>query len=142
MTVVVPDPVQSVDVRKQRFVVTEIEGNALPTYSLSPRADGQKHVITLSCAEEGALGEELRVVWELIEETVEVANYPFRELSYEERKPLARAEGGTVSCRRLWGRLQAGSAHSLAGGYARVRSRGLNRQRKELSWRGYMVLSN
>lgn len=61
----IPDPGQLVDVRQRRFVVTEVSGSALPTDPLSPHANGQQHLVTLSSVEDDALGEELRVVWEL-----------------------------------------------------------------------------
>ncbi len=60
-----PDPGQLVDVRQRRFVVTEISKSALTPDPLSPHANGQQHLVTLSSVEDDALGEELRVVWEL-----------------------------------------------------------------------------
>lgn len=60
-----PDPGQLVDVRQRRFVVTEVSGSALPTDPLSSHANGPQHLVTLSSVEDDALGEELRVVWEL-----------------------------------------------------------------------------
>ncbi len=61
----IPDPGQLVDVRQRRFVVTEVTGSALPPDPLSPHANGQQHLVTLSSVEDDALGEELQVVWEL-----------------------------------------------------------------------------
>ncbi len=60
-----PDPGQLVDVRQRRFVVTEILKSGLRPDPLSPRANGQQHLVTLSSVEDDGLGEELRVVWEL-----------------------------------------------------------------------------
>lgn len=60
----VPDPGQLVDVRQRRFVVTEVSANALPSDPLQP-SNGHQHLVTLSSVEDDALGEELRVVWEL-----------------------------------------------------------------------------
>ena len=60
-----PDPGQLVEVRQRRFVVTEIEGSVLPPDQLRPDSNGQQHLVTLSSVEDDAMGEELRVVWEL-----------------------------------------------------------------------------
>src|SRR4051812_12488579 len=60
-----PAPGQLVDVRQRRFVVTEISRSALPPDPLRPDSNGQQHLVTLSSVEDDALGEELRVVWEL-----------------------------------------------------------------------------
>ena len=65
MIVALPDPGQLVDVRQRRFVVTEIVKSALPPDHLRAEANGQQHLVTLSSVEDDALGEELRVVWEL-----------------------------------------------------------------------------
>lgn len=61
----VPDPGQLVDVRQRRFVVTDVSRSSLPPDPLSPHANGQQHLVTLSSVEDDGLGEELRVVWEL-----------------------------------------------------------------------------
>jgi SNF2 family DNA or RNA helicase len=60
-----PDPGQLVDVRQRRFVVTEIARSAFPPDPLRADSNGQQHLVTLSSVEDDALGEELRVVWEL-----------------------------------------------------------------------------
>ncbi len=60
-----PDPGQLVEVRQRRFVVIEIEGSVLPPDRLRPDSNGQQHLVTLSSVEDDAIGEELRVVWEL-----------------------------------------------------------------------------
>ncbi|MDP9476027.1 MAG: DISARM system SNF2-like helicase DrmD [Actinomycetota bacterium] len=60
-----PDPGQLVDVRRRRFVVTEVEGSSLRQDHLREDGVGQQHLVTLSSVEDDAMGEELRVVWEL-----------------------------------------------------------------------------
>jgi len=60
-----PDPGQLVDVRQRRFVVIEVAKSSLPPEVLRPAGNGQQHLVTLSSVEDDAMGEELRVVWEL-----------------------------------------------------------------------------
>ncbi len=60
-----PDPGQLVDVRQRRFVVTEVAKSSLPPEDLRPAGNGQQHLVALSSVEDDAMGEELRVVWEL-----------------------------------------------------------------------------
>lgn len=60
-----PDPGQLVDVRQRRFVVTEVAKSSLPPEVLRPDGNGQQHLVTLSSVEDDAMGEELRVIWEL-----------------------------------------------------------------------------
>jgi hypothetical protein len=59
-----PEQGQLVTVRRRRFVVTDVAESALdpplPTTSRS-----REHVVTLSCLEDDALGEELQVVWQI-----------------------------------------------------------------------------
>jgi len=61
----IPEQGQLVEVRGQRFVVTDIRISASP---MSPVVGGQEtvqHLVSLSSVEDDALGEELQVVWEL-----------------------------------------------------------------------------
>jgi hypothetical protein len=62
----VPEPEQGqrVDVRQRRYVVTEVEAGPLPASPLKP-AQAAQHLVTLASVEDGGLGEELQVVWEL-----------------------------------------------------------------------------
>ena len=55
----VPVPGQLVQARNRRFVVTTVET------STALGAGALQHLVTLSSVEDDALGEELRVVWEL-----------------------------------------------------------------------------
>jgi hypothetical protein len=55
-----PAPGQLVSIRNRRFVVTSIEGSAAPD-----GPDVVQNLVTLSSVEDDALGEELRVIWEL-----------------------------------------------------------------------------
>lgn len=56
----IPESGQLVEVRRRQWVVSEIQGAALPS-----RANGQQHLVTLSSLDEDALGESLQVVWQL-----------------------------------------------------------------------------
>ena len=58
----VPAHGQIVTVRNRRYIVSEIEGSALPTSIDSPNIH---HLITLTSIEDDALGEQLEVIWEL-----------------------------------------------------------------------------
>ncbi len=60
----VPEQGQIVTVRQRRFTVTEVQASALPASPLSAQAAPQ-HLVTLNSIEDDALGETLRVVWEL-----------------------------------------------------------------------------
>ena len=63
-TVDVPEQGQLVEVRRRRYVVTDVVGSTHPTSPLS--GDGKpQHLITLASMEDDALGEELQVIWEL-----------------------------------------------------------------------------
>jgi superfamily II DNA or RNA helicase len=63
-----PEQGQLVTVRQRRYVVNDVAESALSESALtapSPNGNGREHLITLSCLEDDALGEELQVVWEL-----------------------------------------------------------------------------
>lgn len=48
--------------------MNDVAESALPASALavpSPNGNGREHLITLSCLEDDALGEELQVIWEL-----------------------------------------------------------------------------
>lgn len=51
--------------RQRRYVATDVAESALPDGVLTPVAGGTEHLVTLSCLEDDALGEELQVIWEL-----------------------------------------------------------------------------
>ena len=59
-----PEPGQLVEVRQRHYVVTEVAASALPPDPLG-NGHGPQHLVSLSAVEDDALGEELRVVWEL-----------------------------------------------------------------------------
>ena len=65
-TVTIPDPGQLVEVRTRPFVVQRVEAAEPPPDPLH-RGDPRlpQHLVTLSSVEDDALGEELRVIWEL-----------------------------------------------------------------------------
>ena len=56
-----PEPGQLVTVRQRHFVVLDVQKSTLPADSIQ----SVQHVASLSSVEDDALGEELRVVWEL-----------------------------------------------------------------------------
>lgn len=60
-----PDPGQIVEVRQRRYVVTDIQQAALPVRLAEGGDDAVEHLVTLSSVEDDALGEELRVVWQI-----------------------------------------------------------------------------
>jgi superfamily II DNA/RNA helicase len=60
-----PEQGQLVTVRQRRYVATDVIESTLPDHALTPVATGTEHLVTLSCLEDDALGEELRVIWEL-----------------------------------------------------------------------------
>jgi hypothetical protein len=60
-----PEQGQLVTVRQRRYVATDVTEATLPDRALTPVATGPEHLVTLSCLEDDALGEELRVIWEL-----------------------------------------------------------------------------
>ena len=60
-----PEQGQLVTVRQRRYVATDVAESALPDSALTPVAESREHLVTLSCLEDDALGEELQVIWEL-----------------------------------------------------------------------------
>jgi hypothetical protein len=63
-TVDVPEQGQLVEIRRRRYVVTDVVGSTHPTSPLS--GDGKpQHLLSLASVEDDALGEELQVIWEL-----------------------------------------------------------------------------
>jgi hypothetical protein len=64
-TVDVPEQGQLVEVRRRRYVVTNVVGNTHPTSPLS--GDGKpQHLIARTFTEDGTLGEKLQVKWDLL----------------------------------------------------------------------------
>lgn len=61
----IPEQGQLVEVRGQRFVVTDIRVSTLPISPVLSGGESTQHLISLSSVEDDALGEELQVVWEL-----------------------------------------------------------------------------
>lgn len=63
---VVPEQGQIVKVRQRRYVVMDAQGSTLPIQPLSVQTgkDGH-HLLTLNCIEDDALGETIRIFWEL-----------------------------------------------------------------------------
>jgi superfamily II DNA or RNA helicase len=60
-----PEPGQLVQVRNLRFVVADVSRGSLPTGPLAEGLNHAQHLVNLTSIEDDALGEELRVVWEL-----------------------------------------------------------------------------
>lgn len=52
-----PEPGQLVEVRRRQWVVAEVDA--------STHGTERQHAVTLSSIDEDALGEELRVIWEI-----------------------------------------------------------------------------
>ncbi len=63
--ITVPDQGQLVEVRQRRFVVNHVQKSALPADPLRLSDTSPQHLLTLTSVEDDALGEELRVVWEI-----------------------------------------------------------------------------
>src|SRR5690606_19339799 len=61
----IPEQGQLVEIRQRPFVVTEVTKSTLPSSPLDTNGDVAHHLITLNAIEDDALGEELRVIWEL-----------------------------------------------------------------------------
>lgn len=61
----IPKQGQLVEVRGQRFVVTDVHASLLPQRYLSTRQESRQHLVSLSSVEDDGLGEELQVIWEL-----------------------------------------------------------------------------
>ncbi|MCC7360981.1 MAG: DEAD/DEAH box helicase [Anaerolineales bacterium] len=62
---VIPEQGQLVEVRRRQYVVTEVTQSALPQDALGSLDAAPQHLISLASIEDDALGEELRVIWEL-----------------------------------------------------------------------------
>jgi superfamily II DNA or RNA helicase len=60
-----PEQGQFVEVRLRRYVVAEVQRNTLVVDILKFPALAPHHLVTLNSVEDGALGEELQVLWEL-----------------------------------------------------------------------------
>jgi hypothetical protein len=60
-----PELGQLVNVRSGRWVVQDVRAGTLPPPALKPGFSGPQHLLTLSSVEDDALGEELRVIWEI-----------------------------------------------------------------------------
>lgn len=63
----IPEQGQLVEVRRRQFVVTEVARSALPVDPATGAVTAARaqHLVSLASVEDDALGEELRVVWEL-----------------------------------------------------------------------------
>ena len=61
----VPEQGQLVEVRRRQFVVTDVLQSALPPNMLGLAEAAPQHLVALTSIEDDALGEELRVIWEL-----------------------------------------------------------------------------
>ena len=61
----IPEQGQLVEVRGQRFVVTDIRVSTSPMSPVLGNQESIQHLVSLSSVEDDALGEELQVVWEL-----------------------------------------------------------------------------
>ncbi len=64
-TLNLPEPGQLVMVRQRHFVVLDVQKSTLPANTAISDDQTPQHVVSLSSVEDDALGEELRVVWEL-----------------------------------------------------------------------------
>ncbi len=60
-----PEPGQLVMVRQRHFVVINVQKSNLPADAFLSSSQTPQHVVSLSSVEDDALGEELRVIWEL-----------------------------------------------------------------------------
>lgn len=61
----VPEQGQLVEVRKRQYIVTDVSSSTLPISPLDLIRTGPQHLVSLVSIEDDALGEELRVIWEL-----------------------------------------------------------------------------
>lgn len=57
---IIPEPGQLVEVRRRQWVVTDVAGGALSSFSNS-----DQHLVSLSSLDEDSLGEEIQVIWQL-----------------------------------------------------------------------------
>jgi len=51
--------------RPQRWIVNDVRPSKLPPPALKAAFDGPQHLLTLASVEDGGLGEELQVIWEI-----------------------------------------------------------------------------
>ncbi len=65
LAISIPEQGQLVQVRKRQYIVTDVSQSTLPVSPLDLNRTGPQHLVSLSSIEDDALGEELRVVWEL-----------------------------------------------------------------------------
>ena len=61
----VPEQGQLVEVRRRQWIVSDVEASGMPVRTGSEAIARKQHLLTLSSIEEDALGEELRVIWEI-----------------------------------------------------------------------------
>ena len=61
----VPEQGQLVQVRKRQYIVTDVSQSTLPVSPLDLNRASPQHLVSLSSIEDDALGQELRVIWEL-----------------------------------------------------------------------------
>jgi hypothetical protein len=59
----VPEQGQLAEVRRRRYVVSDVRRSAAPQNATTPAAP--QHLVSLVSVEDDALGEELQVIWEL-----------------------------------------------------------------------------
>lgn len=64
-TLTVPELGQLVQVRRRRYIVADVTASEMPADPLSPGHQARQHLVALSSVEDDALGEELRVIWEV-----------------------------------------------------------------------------
>ena len=60
-----PEPGQLVMVRQRHFVVLDVQKSTLPANAVQSGGQTPQHVVSLSSVEDDAMGEEIRVIWEL-----------------------------------------------------------------------------
>jgi hypothetical protein len=60
-----PEQGQLVSVRSRRWVVGEVNQSTLSPPPLEPTSEKPQHLVSLLSVEDDALGEELRVIWEI-----------------------------------------------------------------------------
>lgn len=61
----IPEQGQLVEVRQRQYIVTDVNQSPLSVSPLSLSGDAPQHLVSLVSIEDDALGEELRVIWEL-----------------------------------------------------------------------------
>lgn len=76
------EPGQLVDIHHRKFVVTETQTSSLPPLLSGKGIERPMYLVSLSSMEEDAIGEELRVLWE-IEPADAMDEYRQKSASYE-----------------------------------------------------------